>query len=72
FVLLDGWPDMVYPIFKLIEPHLKVGAIIAVDDVEGFKPSMQDYLDYVRNQTDTYVSTTIYPKKGMEFTIKVS
>ncbi|MEM6801869.1 MAG: class I SAM-dependent methyltransferase, partial [Bacteroidota bacterium] len=49
FVLLDGWPDMVYPIFKLIEPNLKKGALIAVDDVEGFTPSMQDYLDYVRN-----------------------
>ncbi len=65
FVLLDGWPDMVFTIFKLIEPHLKKGAIIAVDDVEGFAPSMQDYLNYVRNPLNGYLSTTIRPKKGM-------
>lgn len=71
FVLLDGWPDLVFPVFKLIEPKLKKGAIIAVDDVEGFKPSMQDYLDYVRKPGNGYISTTIKPDKGMEFTVKV-
>lgn len=72
FVLLDGWPDMVFPIFKLIEPKLKKGAVITVDDVEGFKPSMQDYLDYVNHPENGYISTTIHPKKGMEFTIKIN
>jgi len=71
FVLLDGWPDMVFAIFKIIAPHLKKGAVIAVDDVAGFQPSMQDYLDYVRNPDNGYLSTTICPSKAMEFTIKV-
>ncbi len=71
-VLLDGWPDMVFTIFKLIEPNLRKGSVIAVDDVDGFKPSMQDYLDYVRNPSNGYISTTIHPKKGTEFTVKIS
>jgi predicted O-methyltransferase YrrM len=71
FVLLDGWPDLVFPVFKLIEPKLKKGAVIAVDDVKEYKPSMQDYLDYVRNPENGYISTTIKPNKGMEFTIKI-
>lgn len=71
FVLLDGWPDLVFPVFKLIEHRLKKGAVVVVDDVQGFKPSMKDYLDYVRNPENGYVSTTIKPNKGMEFTIKV-
>ncbi len=70
-VLLDGWPDLVFTVFRLIEPHLKKGAVIAVDDVVGFQPSMQDYLDYVRDPGNGYISTTIYPKKGMELTVKV-
>lgn len=49
FVLLDGWPDLVFPVFKLLEPNLADRAVIAVDDVEGFSPAMQDYLDYVRH-----------------------
>ncbi|MEM6843353.1 MAG: hypothetical protein AAF632_14085 [Bacteroidota bacterium] len=44
--------------------------MIAVDDVGGFTPSMQDYLDYVRNTNNGYISTTIYPKKSLEFTVK--
>jgi predicted O-methyltransferase YrrM len=72
FVLLDGWPDLVFPIFKLLEPHLKKGAVIIVDDVQGFKPSMQDYLDFIRNPKNGYLSTTIRPKKAMEFTIKLA
>lgn len=70
-VLLDGWPDLVFPVFKIIEPCLRKGAIIIVDDVAGFKPSMQDYLDYVRNPMNGYLSTTTYPKKALEFTIRL-
>ena len=72
FVLLDGWPDLVFKVFQLLEPHLKKGAVIAVDDVEGFAPSMQDYLDYVRHPKNGYLSTTIKPSKGMEFTVKTA
>src|SRR5690606_21686660 len=54
FVLLDGWPDMAYHIFKLIEPKLKKGAIIAVDDIVGYLPSMQDYIDYVSHPKNGY------------------
>ncbi|GET45037.1 O-methyltransferase [Capnocytophaga felis] len=69
FVLLDGWPNLVFPIFKLIQNQLKKGAVIAVDDVQGFAPSMQDYLDFVRNPSNGFLSTTVYPKKAMEFSI---
>lgn len=70
-VLLDGWPDLVFTVFKLIEPNLRKGAVIAVDDVDGFKPSMQNYLDYVRNPANGYISATIHPKKGLEFTVRI-
>lgn len=70
-VLLDGFPDMVYTIFKLIEPQLKVGAVILVDDVEGFGISMQDYLNEVRNPDNGYISTTFKPGKALEYTVKV-
>lgn len=69
--LLDGWPDMVFPIFKIIEPNLKTGALIAVDDVKGYQPSLQDYLDYVRNPANGYISTIVKPNKALEFTLKV-
>lgn len=71
FVLLDGWPDLVHPVFQLLEPHLADRAVIAVDDVEGFGPSMEDYLDYVRTPANGYVSVTMHPSKALEYTVKV-
>ncbi|MBX2921134.1 MAG: class I SAM-dependent methyltransferase [Chitinophagaceae bacterium] len=70
-VLLDGWPDLVFPVFKLIEPNLKKGAVIIIDDVEGFQPSMQNYLDYARNPANGYLSDTIKLKKAVEYTVKI-
>jgi len=69
-VLLDGFPDMVFEIFRLIEPRLNIGAVIIVDDVDGFKQAMQDYLDYVRNPVNGYVSAALHLKKGLELSIK--
>jgi len=70
FVLLDGWPNLVYPVFKLLEPKLAPRAAVAVDDVEGYTPAMQDYLDYIRNPANGYVSTTLKPYKALEYSVK--
>ena len=70
FVLLDGWPNLVYPVFKLLEPKLAPRAAVAVDDVEGYTPAMQDYLDYIRNPANGYVSATLKPHKALEYSVK--
>ncbi|MFT4017647.1 MAG: class I SAM-dependent methyltransferase [Agriterribacter sp.] len=70
-ILLDGWPDLVFPVFKLVEPNLKKGAVIIIDDIEGYQPSMQNYLDYVRNPANGYLSDTIKLKKAVEYTVKL-
>lgn len=70
FVLLDGWPNLVYPVFKLLEPKLAPRTAVAVDDVEGYTPAMQDYLDYVRNPVNGYVSATLKPHKALEYSVK--
>lgn len=72
FVLLDGWPDLVFPVFKLLEPRLAPRAVVAVDDVDGFSPAMQDYLDYVRTPSNGCVSMTLKPYKSLEYTVKTS
>lgn len=32
-VLLDGWPDLALPVLRLLEPALRPGALVLVDDV---------------------------------------
>ena len=33
-VLLDGWPDLALPVLQLLEPALRPGSLILVDDVD--------------------------------------
>lgn len=32
-VLLDGWPDLALAVLRVLEPHLRAGTLILVDDV---------------------------------------
>ena len=41
-----------------------------MDDVEGYTPAMQDYLDYVRNPANGYVSVTLKPHKALEYSVQ--
>ncbi|WP_445115444.1 O-methyltransferase [Acinetobacter sp. WZC-1] len=69
-VLLDGFPDLVFDVFKIIEHNLHAGSCLIVDDVDLFGINMQQYLDYVRHHPD-YISATLHLKKKVEWTIKV-
>ena len=69
--MLDGAFTLYLPILKLLEPHLKPGAIIigenAFDQGAG-------YIDYVRNPQNGYISQPLPfdPGRGNELTIKTS
>ena len=63
-VLLDGWKDLCLPVLRLLEPKLAPGALVAADD-SSFA-SMADYLDYVRDPANGYVSVAFPVEDGME------
>jgi predicted O-methyltransferase YrrM len=63
-VLLDGWKDLCLPVLRLLEPKLAPGALVAADDI-GFA-SMTDYLDYVRESANGYVTVSFPVDDGME------
>jgi predicted O-methyltransferase YrrM len=62
--LLDGWKDLCLPVLKLLEPSLAVGALVVGDD--STFPSMADYLNYVRDPANGYVSVEFPVEDGME------
>jgi len=64
FVLLDGWKDLCLLILRSLESRLAVGALIVADDTNF--PSMSDYLDYVRDPANGYVSVAFPIEDGME------
>ncbi|MBR0841211.1 class I SAM-dependent methyltransferase [Bradyrhizobium liaoningense] len=66
-VMLDGAFTLYLPILKLLEPHLKRGALIV-----GENAFEEAYIDYVRDPQNGYLSLSLPfdPGRGNEFTIK--
>ncbi|MEU1607232.1 O-methyltransferase [Micromonospora matsumotoense] len=62
--LLDGWKELCLPVLRLIEDRLAPGALV-VGDGSTFA-SMSDYLAYVRDPGNGYVSIDFPVEDGME------
>lgn len=68
-VMLDGAFTLYLPILKLLEPHLKAGAVIVGENAFAEAPG---YIDYVRDPQNGYLSLPLPFEawRGNEFTIK--
>ncbi|WP_420115938.1 O-methyltransferase [Micromonospora sp.] len=62
--LLDGWKEMCLPVLRLLEARLAPGALVVGDD-STFE-SMSDYVAYVRDPGNGYVSVDFPVEDGME------
>ncbi|MBM7077151.1 O-methyltransferase [Micromonospora humida] len=62
--LLDGWKEMCLPVLRLLEARLAPGALVVGDD-STFE-SMSDYVAYVRDPDNGYVSVDFPVEDGME------
>src|SRR5277367_356328 len=64
-VHLDGAISLYLPVLKLLEPHLKAGALVIGENAFG------EYLDYVRDPRNGYLSLALpfEPGRGNEFTV---
>lgn len=67
--LIDGAWSLYLPVLKLIEPRLKPGAVVL-----GENAFAADYLEYVRDPANGYVSQPLPldEGRGNEFTVKVA
>ena len=64
FALLDGWKDLCLPVLHRLEPRLAPGALVVADDID--QRAMTDYLAYVRDPANGYVSVAFPVDDGME------
>jgi predicted O-methyltransferase YrrM len=63
-VLLDGWKNLCVPVLRLLEPKLASGALVVADD--STFASMTDYLNYVRDPANGYVTVPFPVEDGLE------
>jgi predicted O-methyltransferase YrrM len=69
-VLLDGWKDLCLPVLRLLEDRLAPGALVVADD--STFASMKDYLDYVRDPANGYVTVEFPVEDGMEISCRAA
>jgi predicted O-methyltransferase YrrM len=71
FVLIDGWPGGAGPslarqVIEIVAPQLRVGGYVMNDNAEA------DFLAFVRDPNNGFVSITLPLKGGTELSLKVA
>jgi predicted O-methyltransferase YrrM len=71
FLLIDGWPGGTGPslarqVIEIVAPQLRSGGYVMNDNAEP------DFLDYVRDPKNGFVSITLPLKGGTELSLKVA
>ena len=71
FILIDGWPGDKGPtlarqVIEIVAPQLRVGGYVMNDNAEA------DFLEFVRDPHNGFVSITLPLKGGTELCLKVA
>jgi predicted O-methyltransferase YrrM len=72
-VLLDGWPDLALDVLRVLEPHLRPGTLILVDDVTAdFGRDVHGaLLAYLGHETNGYATMTLPLADGIQIAVRL-
>ncbi|MFF3571615.1 hypothetical protein [Nocardia jiangxiensis] len=71
-MLNDGFPDAVLDVLRLVAPHLRTGAVVITDNVGVMRGGYADYVSWVRDPANGFVSVRVPYKGGTEVSIRVA
>lgn len=74
FVFIDALKKDYFKYFKILEPKLKVGAVVVADNVIVSAHEMKDYLDFVQtspNYDTVIIRCSLEKKDGMSVSYKI-
>lgn len=71
FALVDGWPlaegpTLARQVIEIIAPQIRVGGYVMNDNAEP------DFLEYIRDPLNGFISVTLPVKRGTELALKIS
>ncbi|MCZ0978245.1 class I SAM-dependent methyltransferase [Streptomyces diastatochromogenes] len=72
-VLLDGWLDLRLPILRVVEPRLRPGALVVIDDVDldiG-RGVYEEFRAYIDDPANGYLSVTLPVHQGVQLALKL-
>jgi predicted O-methyltransferase YrrM len=72
-VLLDGWPDLALPVLRLLEPSLRPGSLVLVDDVDMDWGSdvHGPLLTYLGDPSNGYITIKIPMGDGIQACVRL-
>ena len=59
FAFIDGWKELYLPVLKVIEPRLRVGALVVADNLNLAGTILKDYVDYTGSERNGYLSVQL-------------
>jgi predicted O-methyltransferase YrrM len=70
FVLIDGWPNdeassLARQVIEIVAPQIRTGGYVMNDNAEP------DFLEYIRDPVNGFISMTLPIKNGTELSLKV-
>lgn len=71
FVLIDGWPlaegpTLARQVIEIVAPQLRVGGYVLNDNAEP------DFLEFIRDPANGFISLTLPIKRGTELALKIN
>jgi predicted O-methyltransferase YrrM len=72
FFLNDGFPPFALPVFKLVAPKMRAGAVVVSDNVGFLKAAYAEYLAYLHNPANGFQSVLMGLEEGTEFSVKMA
>jgi predicted O-methyltransferase YrrM len=72
-LLLDGWPDLALPVLRLLEPSLRPGTLILIDDVDMHWGTdvHGPLLAYLADPSNGYLSVKIATGDGIQACVRL-
>jgi predicted O-methyltransferase YrrM len=71
FLLLDSWIPLVCPVFDVVAPRLRPGAMILCDNVERYQREYSAYTSAVRDPKNGFRSVLLSHQGGIEISVKL-
>ena len=71
FLLNDGFPAYALPVLQAVAPKMRAGAVVVSDNAALFPADHRDYVEWVRNPANGFLSTRLALDEGTEFSVRV-
>ena len=70
-LLNDGFPPYALPVLQTVAPNMRAGAVVVSDNAALFPADHRDYVEWVRDPANGFLSTRLALDEGTEFSVRV-